>query len=243
MKTENRPTTSYLGPVGLSLLLVAVVTGLLAAGPADAASVALTVKGSDGTTITGYRWIVEEDLTKVARPGIPDPPGAALALSLHTSYAARPIATGCQTCLANGSQPAPAASSLASVNLDPAKHYFVTVLPNAGYSISGAPIEVNRLNPAGAFPSTVTRLQQAAAADRADLRLRLRGQLPDQQRAGRPRGTRAPGLHGPDPSTPAAPTASPAVRSRWTSTATRSAPSTCPTPRATSSPTPTARRS
>lgn len=90
-----------------------------------AGALTLNVVGSDGVPVTGYRWLVEEDTTKPVTPGVPANPGTNLSLSFHASYA--PV-------VAKGTSANP------TVNLDPTKRYFVSVLPNSGYTNGGAPV-------------------------------------------------------------------------------------------------------
>ncbi|HSL23642.1 MAG TPA: hypothetical protein VK886_19075 [Vicinamibacterales bacterium] len=83
----------------------------------------LSVVGADGTPISNFKWTVEEDRMYPVVPGVPDP--NTLAVSFHASY--MPVTqTGDQS-----TRPI----------VDPAKRYFVSVLPSdGGYSNSGAPI-------------------------------------------------------------------------------------------------------
>ncbi|MFQ5478659.1 MAG: hypothetical protein ACE5E4_08585 [Candidatus Binatia bacterium] len=95
---------------------------------AQAQGFALNVVGieSDGTQtpVAQYRWTLEEDLTYHVVPGVSDP--NTLGVIFHRSYMPV-VATGDET------TPLP---------LDPAKHYFVSVLPKAPgtYTIGGAAI-------------------------------------------------------------------------------------------------------
>jgi len=107
------------------------------------ANIALTVL--DGATptvaVTDYRWLVQEDATFHNDPGAPDALIDQQSLNFHRSY--MPI-------VAQGSGP----TEFAEVALDPAKHYYVSVLPSDGatgdgHSIGGAQI------PPGATAATV----------------------------------------------------------------------------------------
>jgi len=101
----------------------------------DARAVDVAVLGSDGLPVTGFRWLIEEDASKVSLPGAPAEPGTSLALGFHTSH--MPV-------VAKGNQgnalPPACPSTTGGPCLDPAKKYFISVLPDAGYSIGGAPI-------------------------------------------------------------------------------------------------------
>src|SRR6185436_9330716 len=62
-------------------------------------TVSLNVKGADGTSISDYRWTLEEDLTFRVTPGVPypdeDPTKLPLSVSFHKSY--MPVkGAGCQ---------------------------------------------------------------------------------------------------------------------------------------------------
>lgn len=99
----------------------------------------LNVAGPNGEAVTGFRWLIEEDTTKPVTLGAPAVPGQNLSLSFHTSYA--PV-------VANGDD------TNTTVTLDPAKRYFVSVLPDAGYAMGGAPVAAGQ----GAVTVTVNPL-------------------------------------------------------------------------------------
>jgi len=103
------------------------VLGLALGDTVWAASV--TVKGSDGSPISDYRWTIEEDATYHVAPGAVD--ANTLAVRFHQSY--MPV-------VASGSTFGDSPSDPGSVPLEPLKHYFISVLPRGGYSNSGAPI-------------------------------------------------------------------------------------------------------
>ena len=88
------------------------------------AGVNLNVVGPNNEPITSYRWLVEEDTTKVSVPGAPAIPGQTLCVSMHSSY--MPV-------VGNGDDATP----MSGLALDPNKHYFVSVLPWSGYTIGG----------------------------------------------------------------------------------------------------------
>lgn len=107
------------------LLLAALLVPAIARG----ADVTVHLIGPDGTTplpSAGFRWIVEEDTTRPVVPGKPAEIGVDLSMSFHSSY--MPVISsghGVGTATITG--------------LDTAGRYFVSVLPDAGYSIAGAP--------------------------------------------------------------------------------------------------------
>ena len=96
------------------------------------ANIALTVQDPDGTDVSNYRWLVQEDATFHHDPNAPDTLINQQSLNFHKSY--MPI-------VAQGS----GANEFAQVALDPSKHYYVSVLPDDGvdadgHSIGGAQI-------------------------------------------------------------------------------------------------------
>lgn len=118
MNTRAAPRRHYkVAPLYLALLL--------AFSPADAQTLAINVVDAAGNPIGGgFRWLVEEDATRDV-DFTPATPGKDLSVSFHTSY--MPVA-------GKGDSSAP------SIALDPDKRYFVSVLPNAGYQMGGAPV-------------------------------------------------------------------------------------------------------
>jgi hypothetical protein len=96
----------------------------------DVQALTINVVGPDGVTaVTDYRWLVEEDATKASVPNVPAD-ASNLALGFHTSY--MPV-------VAAGDSIDPAKSP-ANLALDPAKRYYVSVLPRSGYQMGGAQI-------------------------------------------------------------------------------------------------------
>jgi len=96
--------------------------------------ITLTVLGVDTrnptaapVAVTDYKWTLEEDPTYLVTPGALDP--NTLAVSFHRSYA--PVVQS-----GDGNTPP---------RVDPAKRYFVSVLPKSGgFSNGGAPIALNQ---------------------------------------------------------------------------------------------------
>jgi len=88
------------------------------------AAVALPVSavGPDGEPVVAFRWLLERDLTYRVSPGAPDP--ATLAVGFHRSH--MPV-------VASG-------TSAQQPMIDPANAYFLSILPDAGYSMGGSQI-------------------------------------------------------------------------------------------------------
>lgn len=108
------------------LALALLLTGTLIVQPASALE--LSVVNSNDTPIGGYRWLIEEDVTYNIKPGETCQPGyeaECLSVNFHKSYL--PVVAEGQS-----GDPLP--------DLDPNKRYFVSVLPDTGYSMGGAQI-------------------------------------------------------------------------------------------------------
>jgi hypothetical protein len=96
--------------------------------PADLLAFTLNVEGCDAGNVCtpytgGLRWIVEEDNTTQTPPGVRVPDS--IGLVTHNSHAPV-VATGSGT----------------NVAVPPAGRYYVSVMPDAGYSIGGAMVAV-----------------------------------------------------------------------------------------------------
>lgn len=136
--------------------LAIVCFGLLMGVQAAAAPLAVTVKGvaPDGTqtTLTGYRWTIEKDVTKASVPG-QHATRDNYSFSMHSSYmpvvAAGKMATAGPVLGNDCTDPASVACldpdrkymplpDLAT--LDPAGRYYISVLPDEGYAMGGAAI-------------------------------------------------------------------------------------------------------
>ncbi len=103
-------------------------------------NITLNVMDQDNVAVSDYRWIVEENAMWHPDPAIPNPPES-LATSFHKSY--MPV-------VAQGN----GAAEFAQLALDPARHYYVSVLPadaasGVGHTIGGAQL------PTGATEVTV----------------------------------------------------------------------------------------
>ena len=142
--TPTAAPVAYVGPDafnfvasdgGLDSAPAAVSATVYAAENAVAAElttpVTLTVRGADSSTISNYRWTLEEDLTYKVIPGVHDP--NTLAVSFHKSYMPV-VASGTEADVQSG-----------NLKVNPAKRYFISVLPTENtYSNSGAEIEVGQ---------------------------------------------------------------------------------------------------
>jgi hypothetical protein len=104
--------------------MLVLLMGTLIASNARALELNVTWGDQDGNTVplSDYRWLLQEDTTYDLGPGKPDQ----LSLNFHRSYA--PV-------VAKGRGAPPD-----NIPLDPGKRYFVSVLPDAGYTIGGAPV-------------------------------------------------------------------------------------------------------
>ena len=141
-------TSGFLGqrfkkPLHRQLFIVALILAALLPA-AGSGAFTLNVQGvnPDGTTsaiVNSYRWVVEEDATYHVDPGVPDP--NTLSVSFHTSY--MPV-------VASGDETMPLPGEAGGAALDPAKYYYVSVLPkNADpdaprFTLGGAQIAPSR---------------------------------------------------------------------------------------------------
>jgi hypothetical protein len=112
--------------------MVCLILAIGFALPAGLLAFTLNVEGCDASNVctayTGnFRWIVEEDNTTQSPPGVRVPDS--IGLVTHNSHA--PV-------VANGSGTA----GSADVAVNPAGRYYVSVLPDSGYSIGGAMVAV-----------------------------------------------------------------------------------------------------
>ena len=104
--------------------------------------IALNVVDPDATAIDNYRWLVEEDINWQPDPNNVVPTSETLATNFHKSN--MPV-------VAQGN----GAAEFAQLALDPAKHYYVSVLPADGASSAGHTIGGAKINP-GTTALTVT---------------------------------------------------------------------------------------
>lgn len=105
--------------------VLAAVTMLLVAASAHTQTVDLHVETSDGSGLSGYRWLLQEDVTWDVEPGVADP--EPLSLSFHRSYLP-PVAKGDGV-------------GTTTLTVDPSRRYVVSVLPDdSGYTLGGTTI-------------------------------------------------------------------------------------------------------
>ena len=120
MKTYDLPAARG---VRAAVAIVAIAfLGLVLALPALALTISAV--GSDGLPVTKFRWLVQEDATKASVPGQPAGAGN-LSLNFHTSY--MPV-------VASGNH------INTDIALNPSGRYFVSILPDEGYQMGGAPV-------------------------------------------------------------------------------------------------------
>ena len=125
-------------------------------GAADSNSIAVTidvgtpsglvldVHDPDGASVTSYRWIVQEDATFHVDPATPPDPADMLSTNFHKSYMPV-VAQGCVGTECATDNPVIPVAEFTQAVLDPARHYYVSVLPNdagagEGHSIGGTQI-------------------------------------------------------------------------------------------------------
>jgi hypothetical protein len=105
------------------------------------------------------RWLVQEDATYHINPAAPPALTDTLSTNFHKSYMPV-VAQGCVGAECKLDNPSVPVAAFDLVALDPAKHYYVSVLPNdagtgTGHSIGGAQIPAPT-SPATTFASPVT---------------------------------------------------------------------------------------
>lgn len=127
--------------------------GFLSAADGNAAPLGVIVKGvaPDGTltTLTDYRWTVEEDVTKDSVPGL-HATRANYSFSFHSSYmplVATGKVVGGNPLIGNDCEVAssvacldPDRAYMSLPDLQPKKRYYISVLPADGYAMGGAAI-------------------------------------------------------------------------------------------------------
>ncbi len=105
--------------ISYTLLLLITVTS------AVHAAINLTVVNENNTPVNGFKWTLEENMKFDVIPGVPVQDS--LSLSFHNSYSPL-VATG--ECTGTG-------SSSCTIDTDPGKKYFITVLPFVEHSMGG----------------------------------------------------------------------------------------------------------
>ncbi|HKK05400.1 MAG TPA: choice-of-anchor Q domain-containing protein [Gammaproteobacteria bacterium] len=116
-----------------------------AAGPVYAAQFTLNVVDDNGAPVSGFRWMVEEDVTYPVTPGTPDP--TSLSFNFHKSHTPVALDTA-----GNALEGRTDGSSVTVGSIDPGKRYYVSVLPYGGHSRGSAPLHFD----AAATAATVT---------------------------------------------------------------------------------------
>ena len=107
-------------------------------------NIALNVIDPDGTAVSSYRWILQEDVTFHVDPLSPPDPAVMLSTNFHKSYMPV-VAQGCVGTECATDNPVIPVAAFTEAVLDPARHYYVSVLPNdagtgTGHSLGGAQI-------------------------------------------------------------------------------------------------------
>jgi len=129
--------------------LLVLTYGLLAVTLVQAGSFVLNVVDPAGAPVTGFRWLLQEDTTYHPVPGVGGDPDI-LSFNFHKSYHPPAAEAGTGAGL-QGNTDAGNTGTISNV-LD--GHYYLSVLPFAGYSISGAPLVID--GAAGTQTVTVT---------------------------------------------------------------------------------------
>jgi len=78
-------------------------------------------------SVNGFRWLLEEDNTTQSPPGVRVPDS--ISLTIHNSYA--PV-------VSKGHSD----SSSVTINVDPSRPYYISVLPDSGFTLSGNMVPV-----------------------------------------------------------------------------------------------------
>jgi len=106
-----------------ALIALTFLISLMLISNAQAFTVNLNVVGSPAGAVGAFRWLVEEDTTHPVTPGVSDP--NSLSFSFHGSHA--PV-------VASGD------STSTAIELADGKKYYISVLPDTGYTIGGGQI-------------------------------------------------------------------------------------------------------
>ncbi|MCX7003802.1 MAG: Ig-like domain-containing protein [bacterium] len=112
-----------ISPANVTWLRVLLLAGAVAlpATWALAGTVTLSVVDGNGGPVSGFRWLLEEDTTIVAVPGVQV--ADSIGLSIHQSYCPV-VSTGY------------VAGASAAIPVPPSNNYVVSILPDAGYTMS-----------------------------------------------------------------------------------------------------------
>jgi len=123
---------------------------LLAGASAQAAQFTLNVVDESGNPVSGFRWLVEEDVTYPVTPGTTSP--GSLSYGFHKSHT--PVALDSRGDPLSGEA---SGSSVTVRRVDRSKRYYVSVVPHAGHSMSGAQMSFDSPGP-GSVTVTVHQL-------------------------------------------------------------------------------------
>ncbi|RJO74252.1 MAG: hypothetical protein C4523_00975 [Myxococcales bacterium] len=121
---HGRHALQLRGPTAILAFL-----GLTLAVHANAWAFTVRVVDDNQNPVSGFRWLVEEDTTLPVSPGTKDT--SSLALNIHRTYA--PVLESGQT--GNSSVEVPVSTS---------GRYYVSVLPNGGYTLGGAQVNAGQ---------------------------------------------------------------------------------------------------
>jgi len=109
----------------------------LSIGAAQAARFTLNVVDENGAPVSGFRWMVEEDVTYPVNPGTTDP--STLSFHFHKSHT--PVALDNRGQALQGETDG---SSVVVRRVDRHKRYYVSVLPYAGHSRGSAALSFDQ---------------------------------------------------------------------------------------------------
>ena len=123
VKTSPTHSRRILGLAAGCLYSAGLVSG------AFAAPLQITVKDQAGNPVSGFRWLLEEDNTDYVVPGVPS--STSLSVGIHKSHA--PVFDSGHT-----------AGSMATVDVPNDQRYFVSVLPDADHTLSGAQVNIGQ---------------------------------------------------------------------------------------------------
>lgn len=118
---RNRQNRSLLLPL-LSAVILTLLVAL--ASPSGALALSVNVVDQAGNPIsTGFRWMIEEDNTNQSTPQVPS--ATSIGLDIHKSYA--PVVSSGEV-----------TGATTEISLDGSQRYMLSILPFAGYAMSGA---------------------------------------------------------------------------------------------------------
>ncbi|MEW6218951.1 MAG: hypothetical protein AB1634_05365 [Thermodesulfobacteriota bacterium] len=124
---------------GWVLLLTAVAAWCWSAS-AEAARFRLDVVDENGSPVSGFKWLLQEDVTYSSTPGVRDP--NSLALGFHKSNIPLARAGTGQGLTGSATGSSVVINNVPGTAASP-RRYFVSVLPHAGHAMSGAPVVID----------------------------------------------------------------------------------------------------